>query len=99
MPESRIVDNRCPGPMSGIDVRDQCPPLHSVGLSGLSPNGDSIRRSHVLRTLRKWFRDHDRRTDLWRAPDARAGALDAVGAIILLGVGILSGVMATRQKD
>src|SRR5271165_4044652 len=57
------------------------------------------RRCNVIWTVLGWVRNCDRRTDLWRALDARTDALDCGCAVVLLGVGILSGVKATRQKD
>jgi hypothetical protein len=43
--------------------------------------------------------DSDRRTSLWPAPSAYATHWIVLGAVVLLGVGILTGVKATRQKD
>src|SRR5712664_1083360 len=62
-------------------------------------SANSRRNGYVVRTLCDGFRDRDRRPDLWCVPRAHARTLDVVGAVVLLGVGILTGVKATRQRD
>ena len=60
---------------------------------------DLKRRSYVIRPLLDWVRDRNWRPDLCRVLDARSRTLDCRRRGGSLGVGILSGVKATRQKD
>src|SRR5579863_7925124 len=48
-------------------------------MKGGSGRLDLTGRRYVFRNLRIWLRNPDRRTDLWRIPDAHAGALDCGG--------------------
>jgi hypothetical protein len=54
---------------------------------------------HLVRDLRRWLRDSDRRIDLRSCDTPVAAHWIAVGAIALLGIAILKGVQATRGKD
>ena len=61
------------------------------------PLANFERSCHVV--LRDRFCDHDRWADVWSLPGAYALYWIAVGAVVLLGIGILTGVKTARQKD
>ena len=63
------------------------------------PVANSGEDCHVVRTIRDGFCDRDRGLIYGAYLVHMPAHWIVVGAVVLLGVGILTGVKATRQKD
>src|ERR1039458_547149 len=72
-------------PWDGGRRPQKIPPIDQSSSRAQTVTVSLKRRSHVVRTLCDWVRNHDRRTDLRRAPGAHAHALDCHGRDHTLG--------------